>query len=47
MLQDQHLVIARVVGAAPVLADPLEAGQVVDVDTLQWVVESVRTCCSR
>lgn len=29
MLEDEHRVIAKVVGAAPVLADRLEAGQVV------------------
>jgi hemerythrin-like domain-containing protein len=43
MLEDEHLVIAKVVGAAPVLADRLEAGQAVDVDTLQGVVEFMRT----
>jgi hemerythrin-like domain-containing protein len=43
MLEDEHLVIAKVVGAAPVLADRVEAGQVVHVDTLQGVVEFMRT----
>ena len=43
MLEDEHLVIAKVVGAAPVLADRLEAGQLVDVETLLGVVEFMRT----
>jgi len=43
MLEDEHLVIAKVVGAAPVLADRLEAGQTMDVETLQGVVEFMRT----
>ena len=43
MLEDEHLVIAKVVGAAPVLADRLEAGQFVDVETLLGVVEFMRT----
>lgn len=42
MLEDEHLVIAKVVGAAPVLADRLEAGQLVDVETLLDVVEFMR-----
>jgi hemerythrin-like domain-containing protein len=43
MLEDEHLVIAKVVGAAPVLADRLEADQLVDVETLLGVVEFMRT----
>ena len=43
MLEDEHLVIAKVVGAAPVLADRMEAGQLVDVETLRGVVEFMRT----
>lgn len=43
MLEDEHRVIAKVVGAAPVLADRLEAGQVVDAATLQGMVEFMRT----
>jgi hemerythrin-like domain-containing protein len=42
MLEDEHLVIAKVVGAAPVLADRIEAGQTVDVETLLGVVEFMR-----
>jgi hemerythrin-like domain-containing protein len=43
MLEDEHLVIAKVVGAAPVLAERLEAGQSADLDTLRGVVEFMRT----
>ena len=43
MLEDEHRIIAKVVGAATVLADRLEAGQPVDLDTLQGVVEFMRT----
>jgi len=43
MLEDEHLVITKVVGATPVLADRLEAGQEVDVNTLQGIVEFMRT----
>ena len=43
MLEDEHRVIAKVVGAATVLADRLEAGQAVNVETLQGVVEFMRT----
>jgi len=43
MLEDEHLIIAKVVGAAPVLADRLEAGQPMDVATIQGVVEFMRT----
>lgn len=43
MLEDEHLVIAKVVGATSILADRLDAGQAVDVDTLQRVVEFMRT----
>jgi hemerythrin-like domain-containing protein len=47
LLEDEHLVIAKVVGAAPVLADRLEAGQAVDADTLQEVVEFMRLFADR
>ena len=43
MLEDEHVVIAKVVAAAPLLADLLEAGQTVDVETLRGVVEFMRT----
>ena len=43
MLEDEHLIIAKVVGAAPILANRIEVGQVVDVETLQGVVEFMRT----
>jgi hemerythrin-like domain-containing protein len=43
MLENEHLVIAKVVGAAPLLADRLEAGQAVDDGTLQGLVEFMRT----
>ena len=43
MLENEHLVIAKIVGAAPVLADRLEAGATIDVVTLQGVVEFMRT----
>lgn len=43
MLEDEHRVIAKVVGAAPVLADRLEADRVVDAETLQGIVEFMRT----
>ena len=42
MLENEHLVIAKVVSAAPVLADRLEAGQTISVETLQGVVEFMR-----
>jgi hemerythrin-like domain-containing protein len=42
MLEDEHRVIAKVVGAAPVLADRLEAGQAVDRETLDGVIEFMR-----
>ena len=42
MLEDEHRFIAKVVSVAPVLADRLEAGQAVDADTLQGVVEFMR-----
>lgn len=47
MLEDEHLVIAKVVGAAPVLADRLDAGQRVDVETLQQIVNFMRTYADR
>ena len=43
MLEDEHLIIAKVIGAVSVLADRLEAGQVVDVETLQGVIEFMHT----
>ena len=43
MLEDEHLVIAKVVGAVSVLADRLEAGQSVDVETLFGVIEFIHT----
>jgi hemerythrin-like domain-containing protein len=43
MLENEHFVIAKVIGAAPVLADRLEAGQVVDGYTIHGVVEFMRT----
>ena len=43
MLEDEHLIIAKVIGAVSVLADRLEAGQVVDVKTLQGVIEFMHT----
>ncbi len=43
MLEVEHRIIAKVIGAAPVLADRLEAGQVVDVKTLHGVIEFLHT----
>jgi hemerythrin-like domain-containing protein len=43
MLEDEHLVIAKIISAASVLADRLEAGQDIDVETLNGVVEFMRT----
>ena len=43
MLENEHRVIAKVVGAVPILADRLEASHVVDVETLQGVVEFMHT----
>jgi hemerythrin-like domain-containing protein len=43
MLENEHLIIAKVVGAASVLVDRLEAGQEVGNETLQGVVEFMRT----
>lgn len=42
ILEEEHLIIAKVVGAAPVLADRLEAGQLVGAETLLEVVEFMR-----
>ena len=42
MLENEHLIIAKVVGAASVLADRLGAGQEVGNETLQGVVEFMR-----
>ena len=43
MLEAEHRVIAKVIGAAPVLADRLESGQTVDMETLRNIVEFMRT----
>jgi hemerythrin-like domain-containing protein len=43
MLEAEHRVIAKVIGAVPVLADRLDAGQAVDVDLLRALVEFMRT----
>jgi hemerythrin-like domain-containing protein len=43
MLEAEHRVIAKVIGAVPVVADKLEAGQPVDVETLRNIVEFMRT----
>jgi len=43
MLENEHIVIAQVVGAAPILADRLQASQPVDVEMLQELVEFMRT----
>jgi hemerythrin-like domain-containing protein len=43
MLEAEHRVIAKVIGAAPTLADQCDAGQVVDVDLLRGIVEFMRT----
>ncbi|UJS20981.1 MAG: hemerythrin domain-containing protein [Candidatus Brocadia sp.] len=43
MLEDEHLVIAKVISAAPVLADQLEAGQAVDEKTLHGLIEFMHT----
>lgn len=42
MLEDEHLVIAKVVGAVSVLADRIESGKSVDVETLLGVVKFLR-----
>jgi hemerythrin-like domain-containing protein len=47
MLEDEHLVIAKVVGAVPILADRLEAGLELEVELLQEVVEFMRTFADR
>lgn len=39
LLEDEHLIIAKVIAAVPVLADRLEAGQTVDLETLLGAVE--------
>ena len=43
MLEAEHRVIAKVIGAAPVLADQCDAGHAVDVDLLGAIVEFMRT----
>lgn len=43
ILESEHHIIAKVIGAAPGLADRLEAGQVVDMKTLHGVVEFLQT----
>ena len=43
MLEAEHRVIAKVIGAVPALADQFDAGQVVDVDLLRDIVEFMRT----
>ncbi len=43
ILEDEHLIIAKVVGSVPILADQLEVGKNVDMETLQGVVEFMRT----
>ena len=40
-LEAEHRVIAKVIGAVPVLADQLDAGQAVDVGLLRDIVEFV------
>jgi hemerythrin-like domain-containing protein len=42
MLEVEHRVIAKIVASAPILADRLDAGQPVDVETLRQVVEFMR-----
>ncbi len=42
MLEAEHRVIAKVIGAVPVLADRLDAGQAVDVDLLHDIVDFMR-----
>ncbi len=39
LLEDEHLIIAKVIAAVPVLADRLEAGQTVDLEMLHGAVE--------
>ena len=43
MLEAEHRVIAKVIGAAPVLADQCDAGHAVDVDLVGAIVEFMRT----
>jgi hemerythrin-like domain-containing protein len=47
MLEDEHVVIAKVVAATPLLADRLEAGGTVDAETLRGVAEFMRTFADR
>lgn len=43
MLEEEHRFIAKIVGAAVVIADKLEAGEAVAIETLQNIVEFMRT----
>jgi hemerythrin-like domain-containing protein len=47
MLEEEHVVIAKVVSAASVIADRLEAGEGVDLDTLLGMVDFMRTFADR
>ncbi len=47
MLEDEHRIIAKVVKAAPVLADRLEAGQEGTLDTFQELVAFMRGFADR
>jgi hemerythrin-like domain-containing protein len=47
MLEDEHVIIAKVVAATPVLADRLEAGQAIEAETLRGIVEFMRTFADR
>ena len=42
MLENEHLVNAKVVGATPILAERLETGMEMDIDILQGVIEFMR-----
>ncbi len=43
ILENEHRIIAKVVGAAPILADRLETGQTVDMKMLQEIVGFMHT----
>jgi hemerythrin-like domain-containing protein len=43
MLEEEHRFIAKIVGAAVVIADKLEADEAVAIETLQNIVEFMRT----
>lgn len=47
MLESEHVIIAKVIGAVPILAARLEAGQTVDDDVLNGVVEFMRIFADR